>query len=492
MATQPGQYVTYDSNLLPIFKTFYRNKPVESLFNRMSPVLKAIKWERIGGKTYNFAAQVGRGGGIASDFTVAVANSSSMSRNVEFSIPPGKLFACFQNNQLEIYGSENGEMAYVKAAVAKLHASVEGIRQALAAAFYASGWGEVGYLPGLVANAATTMFVANDTAIKLDVGDIFDVSTAANLLPGGTMDTGTGNAGYTVATIAPTVSSGVLGYNVTFSPGVVNGAGWASGAAICRHGSGGNASGTGNPASLLGLAAWIPAFFSRSGANWTTYIGTTFYGVNRAVNQDKLAGQYYQRQGTYGTGTFPYTGSGTYDRYIDAVTIGVRLARRGGCSNEDILIAINDEDFFRVSAELLAATTYMQMVNTNNKQDSSHYQRGIESFNIDYSTSGTRNIFDDPYCPKGTCYVLDKDCVEFVVLSNPHVAVENGVAENQPGVQPVESTGDFDKAFKLIIDDFLFNAPLTTSPDGPTMLTAIGIYGNYVVHNPAHCAVVNF
>ncbi len=496
-----GSFVTSDNNLLPIYKYYYRDKPVESLFNRMSPVLKAIKWTRIGGKFYNFAAQVGRGGGIASDFNVAVNNAANMARNVEFSVAPGKLFACFNTNQLEIYGSENGDMAYVKAAVDKLHATVEGVRQALAAAFYASGWGECGVLKAAAATSSYNISVGYDTGIKLDIYDYIDVlvSPTSTLVPipmatiangGGSWDLGPSNGGYQISAIA---NSGT-GYTVTLT--AYPGADWPIGSIVCRHGSGASSS---QSASLLGLAAWLPSWNSR-GTNgvgsastyWASYIGTAFATVTRNANTDKLAGQWYGAQGTYGTGTYPYTGGSSYDRYIDALTVGIRLARRGGCANEDILIAINDEDFYRVSAELLASTTYMQMVNTGDKTKKTHVQRGVESFDIDFSTSGTRNIFDDPYCPKNTAYVLDKDCVEFVVLSNPQSARANGVAENEPGVEPVEATGDFDKAFKLIIDDFLFNAPITNSPDGPAMLTAIGIYGNFVVHNPAHCCVVTF
>ena len=497
-----GSFVTSDSNLLPIYKYYYRDKPVESLFNRMSPVLKAIKWTRIGGKFYNFSAQVGRGGGIASDFAVAVNNAANMARNVEFSIAPGKLFACFNTNQLEIYGSENGEMAYVKAAVDKLHATVEGVRQALAAAFYASGWGECGLTTTVASTGAATLNVGYDTGIKLDIGDWIDilVSPLTNVVPipmatiangGGSWDLGSSNYGYQITAIA----NNGTGYTLTLNQNA--GANWPVGSVVCRHASGASSS---TATSIMGLAGWLPSWDSR-GTNglgsaatyWASYMGTPFASVTRNVNTDKLAGQWYGRQGTYGTGTYPYvSGVSSYDRYIDAVTVGIRLARRGGCSNEDILIAINDEDFFRISAELLAATTYMQMVNTSDKKNKEHVQRGIESFDIDFSTSGTRNIYDDPYCPKGTCYILDKDCVEFVVLSNPQAARSNGVAENEPGIEPVEGTGDFDKAFKLIIDDFLFNAPVTNSPDGPAMLTCIGIYGNFVVHNPAHCCVVTF
>ena len=468
-----AQTVSTDSVLLSIYKTWYTEKEFPNLLFRNSPLLKVIEKNRIQGKEYRMAAMYSRGGATSGDYTVAVAGATSgnMGANAEFVVTPGNLFTVFTITQKEILASQSKQGAYVKSLINRMFAATEGSRKLLAASLFGWGYGDVGQLPTAVLAAATSMTLNWDAVVKLDIGMTFFVVNGSSLTyPGGA-------AFYD--TTARTITQ-INMQTITWSGGGVTAGGWAAGSWILINGGQDNTSGGGNPNMPTGLQAWLPSYAQRGGQTasptWASLAATSFYGVNRSISQGALAGWYYQRpQG---------------QTYSDALVMGVKMARRGGGVPNKIVV--NDEDFALIMNEYHQNMTYFQMTNSMpEKTQTNDVARGLSEFRAMFSTSFIQNLWEDPYCPQGTAYILDMEALEFVALNNLS-ATNDGVPANEPGSQTVEKAGEPDTTFKLLIDDYINVAPNSSSSQGPAAQISLSFYGNFALHAPGHCAVVQF
>ena len=455
-----AQAVTSDSLLSTIYKTWYTDEKFEQLLWRNSPLLRRIKKTRIGGKEYAFGMLYGRGGAVSGDYTVAVANAASSSRNAEMKVQPGKIFSVFNINQLEQMASKDKKGAYINAAVNRMFAATEALRKTAAACLYGFGYGDIGQVPTLVSSGAGTMTLNYDTILKMDVGTKFQVTT--DKTASGTLVAG-----------GPYTVTAINGTTVSFTPNAA--ANFIAGAYIELDG---GRDGSGNPNMPTGLAAWIPSVADRSGAAWTTYIGTSFYGTTRNVATDRLAGNFYLRN------------IGGNETYVDALLEGVRLVRRaGGVPN---LIVVNDEDYKQILSELNAKTTYFQSINTDAKKSKNEVVKGMSDMSFSFSSTWIQYVIEDPYCPKGTAYILDEEVIEFVGLSNAQTPIDDGVAGNEPGRQSPDAVGEPEFNYKMIIDDYLDVRPASDTSEGPGARVSLSLYGNFVSRNPASCCVVKF
>jgi hypothetical protein len=461
-----AQQTTADAALLTIYKTWYTEKRFPNLLFRNSPTLKKIAKNRFQGKEYRFAALYGRGGATSGDYTVAVALASSMSKNIEFVVTPGNVFSVFTVTQKEVLASQSKQGAYVKALINRMFAATEGARKLLAANLFGWGYGDVGQVTTAMASAATVITVNWDTVVKLDVGMQINFTnyTSATATPACAF------VGSTFVTI-----TSIDGQNVHFAATACAG-GATVGSWIVVSGGQDNVLGAGNPNMPTGFGQWLPALLNRTGANWTAYATTAFYGVTRSAATGQLMGWFYKQQ--------------PGDLLSDAIVQGLKMARRGGGVPD--MIVINDEDFATVMYELQQNMTYFQMTNSSpEKAGTNEVTRGISAFRASFSKSFVDILYEDPYCPKGLCYILDSEAIEFVALNNVE-AINDGVPNNEPGHESVESQSEPDTSFRLMIDDYINTAPNSTSAEGPAVQVSLSFYGNFVVHEPGHCAVVAF
>src|SRR5574344_158476 len=83
-----------NTNILSMLKIWYKDG-VENLLFRNSPTLQKITKERVEGKQQNFNAMFGRGGAVSADYTKALANASTVARDVEFQVSPGQIFSVY-------------------------------------------------------------------------------------------------------------------------------------------------------------------------------------------------------------------------------------------------------------------------------------------------------------------------------------------------------------------------------------------------------------
>lgn len=447
--------ITANDNIKALLKVYYKDG-VENLMFRNSPLLKKIQKNRIEGKTYNFSAMYGRGGAVAGDFTKAKALASTVSKNVEFAVEPGQLFSVYTMNAKEVQASMTKRGAYMKVAGAKMFASAEGFRKTLAAALYGRGYGELCFAPtdALTASTASDITLPTDAIMKIDVGSELVIKTSV------AGDGTTVKATLTVNSINGNTVN--VTSSATYTPAATD--------VVCLAGS---IDASGNPLLPVGLGGWIPAVAKRTGASWTSYIGTSFFGVTRSAAADRLAGAFYAETSSTAKKT-------------DAVQALLMKVRRQG-SLADIIV-MNDEDWLAMSAEIAATNTYFTQTST---KESKKAAIGFDSFSASFSTNYIENIVDDPYCPKGEFFILDSTAVEFDTLTNTD-KIDDGVAGNEPGkADPMsaDNEGHENDPYKLIIDDYINVQSGTADVNGPCSEVTLMLFGSLAVTNPSNVGV---
>lgn len=447
--------ISTEANILNILKVWYKDG-VENLLFRNSPVVKEINKVRVEGKTQNFAALYGRGGAVAADFLVAKAKGAVTSRNAEFTVVPGDIFSVYTMNAKEVQASLSKKGAYMKVAGNKLFGATEALRKTVAAAFYGSGFGEIGILDkseiAFTANTDADITLSDDAIMKIDVGS--DIAAKASISSSTVLTTLTVKAinGNTV-TVTPDTS-----YSVTTDDLV-----------LCLAGS---LDGSGNAKLPMGLGGWLPIVNGRTGTAWTNYISQTFFGVNRSANADRLAGAFY-------------VPSAQEKKSLTVQTLLKKVRRQGSEAN---LIVMNDNDFLDVAQEIETTSTYFNQTESKGKKTANI---GTSAVTVAFNTSWIDNVYDDPYCPVGKFYILDKSAVELWSYTNSD-KVDDGITGNNPGKQDVESMEDEaneGKPYGLIIDDYLTVQSGQATSDGPSVEVTLNFFGAFVVTNPANCGV---
>lgn len=450
-----AQTVTADQAILAILKVYYKDG-IENLMFRNSPLLKKINKTRVEGKQQNFAAVYSRGGAVAGDFLVAETKAAQNVRNAEFKVTPGQLFSVFSYNAKEVQSSLSKKGAYMKIAGNKAFAATEALRKTMAAALYGRGFGEVGILASavtFVANTPIDITLTDDAIMKIAVGSglILKASTAA-----------------TTALVGLEVNS-IDGNTVNVTPnGAYTGAG---GEVVALAGS---MDASGNPYLPIGLDAWLPIVAGRSGATWTSYIQTPFFGVTRSVATNGLAGNFIN-------------GISVDTKKSDTVQKAIRAVRRYGSKAD--LIVMNDEDWLSMAQEIQTTNTYFTQTSSADRRKANV---GLNKLSAGFSTNFIDNIIDDPYAPKGKFYVLDSDTVEFWTYTNAEQAMSDGLdAEeaNKPNPEEANDKGKENDPYKLLIDDFITTEPGTATSDGPAVRVTMQVFGSFVVLDPSVNAV---
>ena len=450
--------ISNNSSILSMLKIWYKDG-VENLMFRNSPALQKINKVRVEGKSQNFNALYGHGGAGSSDFTKALTNASTVAKDVEFAVTPGQLFSVYTMNAKEVQASVTQRGAYMKVAGAKMFAASETFRKMMAAAFYGRGYGEIcasGYTTAIVANTAFDLTLPDSAIMKIDVDTQLALkssvtsATVNTVLTVNTINGNTVNVTPTVAVAAPLATD-----------------------ILCYYGS---MDASGNPIMPMGLGGWLPTVASRTGTNWTAYIGTTFFGVNRSIVADRLAGAFYKA-------------ASTSETYLTSVKNLMKKCRRQGSLAD--LIIVNDSDFATLDTELTTNNTYFTATSTKAKKNATS---GFSEIAAAFSTNFVDNIVDDPYCPQGRFYVLDSKTVEFWSYTNVD-KLNDGIVNNNPGKEDpmaMENEGKEKQAYGLIIDDYLNVQSGTATIDGPSTNVTLQCFGSFVVTNPSINGVGEF
>ena len=446
-----AQAITADQAIENILKVWYKDG-VENLLFKNSPTVNAINKTRVEGKQQNFAAIYSRGGAVAGDFLIAEQKAAQNVKNAEFKVTPGQLFSVFSYNAKEVQASLSKKGAYMKVAGNKAFAATEAFRKTFAAAFFGRGFGEIGVLSGavtLTANTPAEIALTDDALIKVAVGSTLvlkeTVAATENLV---TLDV-TSIDGNSI-TVTPRTSYSAVGTEV-----------------ICIAGS---MDASGAPYLPVGLDAWLPIVNGRTGATWTSYIQTPFMGVTRSVAVEGLAGNFVN-------------GIGVDTKKTDTIQKLMRKVRRYGSAMD--FIVMNDEDWLDVANEIQTTNTYFTQTSTASKRKANI---GLTKLTAGFSTNFIDVIYDDPYCPKGKFYVLDKSTVEIWSYTNADATEDSNVSGNasdKPDPEESNTKGRENDPYKLIIDDYISSKPGVSTSDGMAVEVALNFFGSVVVLNPS-------
>ena len=453
--------ISANASILAMLKVYYKKEGIQNLLFRNSPLLKKMNKERVEGKEQRFAAMYSRGGAAGGDFTAAKTQAATVAQTAEFCVTPGQLFSVYTMNAKEVAASRSNAGAYMRVGGAKMFAASESFRKTLAAALYGAGYGEICAVPTggweFTANTPTTITLPEDAIMKIDVGSKLVVKATRETAETSAQNTLTVNA--------------INGTTVTVTPSGNTDATQAY--IVCLAGSM-----SGNDALLpVGLDGWLPVYKKRTGDSWAGFIDDLFFGVDRSVNPDRLAGAFYN-------------GTGASEAKKSCVTKLIKALRRQGSLCD--MIVMNDDDFLAFSAELETTNTYFTATSTRKKKTANV---GFSDITAAFSTNYIENCIDDPYCPKGRFYVLSSDAVEFWGYTNVEKALNDGVEGNNPGKQDPMTMDSDDKAndpLQLLVDDLFTISGGSDTVDGPATMVTLNLFGSFVVTNPSVCGVGEF
>ena len=454
---------TIDANLEGIFKVWYTDKSPEDVFFRNSPVVKRIPKTRIGGKEYKVPLLLGNGGSASGSLIASTTNATAngSAPNVEFAITNGQMFATFFVTQQEILASQNVRGAYMPVVVNRMAQGLDSFRKLAATSLYGSGYGEIGVVggtPTITLGVNVVDFLKKSTVVKLSVGSVFSIVDGS--LPSDTLYAGKNTVW------------GINGTEVTFNADTAIGAVAATDVIVldgCRNGSA--------PLLPVGLSAWLPSYLDRTGTAWDTYIGTPFYGVNRGINVEGAAGQFIKRD------------SVGLEKLADTIVRGVEAVRTAGGMPD--LLVVNSTDYNRIISELNAQTSLFQSIDTGKKTKGNAVAKGLSDMSYAFSTSFVDEMWDDPFCPEGTAYILSSDTMEFAGLTNSETPLNDGITGNNPGKDSLTDTKAPNADYYWLIEDYITSQPGANTINGPALQIIVQLYGSWVVHNPSKCAVLN-
>lgn len=452
------------ADALAVLKESYAEKDVQNLIERNSPTLARIKKVPGYGKYYVIPMMYSRGGAVAGDFTTMTALVSSTARNKAMQVTYGQAFSGFAISPKEHLASDTEPGAFVQLIREYYFASTEALRKTIGGAIFGMGYGEVA--PLLAVDGTSHLYVTMSAhgAMMLDIGSKIQFATGPN--PDGAYRAG---GAVTVSKIEDLGNDTV---KVTFSSayGATVAVGdWAE--------INGFRDGSGNPLLFVGLRGWLPIIGNRTGATWTTYIGTSFFGVDRSAYPSRLAGQYVLRN------------TGASEKLSEALVRGVRLARRAGSVPD--MIVLNDVDFGTIINEIKANQTQWQAINGPNAGGQLRATTGISSLMFAFSNTWIQYVVDDPYCPVGVGYVLETESVGMAMLSNKKPIDTEVPVTNEGGAPKIASQDVPPMEYRWNIDDLLATAPTDTT-DGQGARITTQLFAAFFVRNPAHCCVVQF
>lgn len=441
-----------DSSILAMLKTYYAKAGLGNLLYRNDPLLKMLgnKAERIEGKVQPFSALYSRGGAVSADATVATELASTTAQAKEFNVTPGQLFSSCVYTNKEVLASRTKAGAYVPVATAKMFAALESFRKTLAIALYGTGHGDLFTLSGdfdaMSVGTDVTQTWPTNAIYGVDPGSVVVYKTNLNDPDSAAVAAGT------VKSVNPAAGTVVITPTVSGTP--------QAGAVVCLKGC---TDDEGNPLLPVGLAGWL---------NGNVQSNDNFFGVNRSVAPERLAGVNYVAQ----------SGEAKY------LSIEKALLNVQAYGSQADVIVLNPADALALQQEV-ESKTYFTKVDGGKKAKA---EIGYDGMGISIIGSFLDRVITSPYCPKGKAYILDTETVKLWVYSNADkIDDKQGDFDT---VKDVSETGEdvSQRPYQLLVDDLFTLNPSTITKDGAGTLVLVNFLGEFVVTEPCKNAVVNF
>ena len=464
-----AQIVTGDSNAYALLKEYYGEQEFEAEVFRGDAILAAMKKERIGGKYYPQPVGVNAAGSTTADYVVLTQNATNGFGGAEFQVAPGALFSSFVVDPREYLASQGDRAAFLSIFAARAFFALDELRKYLSSCLYRDGTLAQGPIQAVDTtnylyvdvNPCDAMIISPNTNIMFAIytnGAITAFRSAIAVTVKSIQNQSTGYSRITFNTAFP--NTVVVGDWIQIKGG--NDGNYAPNAPIGFGGSQGG---------------WLPTVGNRTGAAWTTYIGTTFFNVNRSTYPDRLAGGYILRQ------------TAQNETYTQALLRGLKIVRRQG--GQPTHIVVNDDDYGVIATDALANRTFFQAINSSDKVDENEVTQGISRFQMAFSTSWINEIVDSPYCPRNYAYILDINKMRILTITAAEEPLSELPLKNEPGAPKPNKAKEPTTQFGFLWED-LYNVVPIALASGPGMQVIYQFYGNFLLANTAHFCVVQF
>lgn len=340
-------------------KEYYHGQKVIDMTFKKNPFMAMVKKDtKAGGKVIPVPIQYGSSQGSSADFATAQANQTAallaefmLTRKSDYSI------ATITNEMIE--ATKGDAMAFINASTLHIDAAYKRIVLSAASALYRSGTGSIGQIAtgGITGGAVT--FADATQALQFERGMALKASSADG---SGTVRGGTGYV-LSVDRSAGTMNVSATRDNATGDLPT----GWAAGDFLCVQGN--------YNAMMSGLGAWLPIV--------RPTIGSSFYGVDRGQDPDRLAGVYHD---------------GSSDPIEEAlVDIASKCAERGGSPGK----IFTSYASYRALVKALGAKVQYQDL----ESDAGVGFRGI----VIHGNDNELVVLPDRNCPGNLAYALDMD-----------------------------------------------------------------------------------
>jgi hypothetical protein len=469
---------TADAGVLAVLKEYYGNQDVEAILFRNDPVLGKIKKERIGGKYIPLPMISSGSGNVSGDYSFLTTQMGTASLNqykgFSMQVYPGRLFSAFVLDPLEYLTSEGDIKAFRSVFSIRAMLAMDDLRKVLATCLYRSGRLEQGAVLAFATGAPPASYVDVDPSSAMAVKPNSVIFFAA------TLDGAARGSTSFIVTKTQTLPNGNV--RVYTSTNLTGATSLAAGDIMFLNGgrTAGLSSGTAAITNALcptGLAEWVPSYFNRTGSSWDTYIGTTFWGVDRSVAPDQLGGWFVQRN------------AAANETYTAALLRLVKLVRRGGGVPD--MIVVNDDDFQVIMNDVLANRTFFQNMGAVSKKSDVSVNQGLTQLSMSFSTSWINLVIDSPYCPKNTAYILDTESIRLYGISNTAPVLDKLPLGNEPGGPSISDGKEVSTQFQFLADDMYTTSPIDTT-NGKGLRVDFTFFGNFAVLAPGHNGVCIF
>lgn len=353
------------ANYSDILKEYYNPDRVAQMILSSSPAMATTTKKRIYGSSWELPVIYGGTSGRSAVFNTALANKGS-TISTKFQITTSNDYSLASVSRKVMLASENNVGAFLPAARTNIDNAITQLRRSLAISFYRDGSGYRGQIltatqVGVTASYVVVLTSVTD-AVNFQVGDIL-VSCA-------TKTGGTVSAEFTVTNISR--STGTLTVT-TSGPAVVPG---AVGEWLFASGDYG--------AVFPGLEAWVPS--AVPGA-------APFYGVDRSVDSDMLAGIRYDGKEMM--------------RYEALIQGQSQISALG--DGRPTHAFVNPVDFRQIILELESqARRYRDADVSVPVRPGTNAAVGFTGI-IVQGDAGEFQVMSDRFCPAGVCYVLQLD-----------------------------------------------------------------------------------
>jgi hypothetical protein len=460
-------YDSLDTQIIGMYKEYIAGQKLEFLTSRTDPFIEQIATKPAGGKYYPLPMLNATNGNAGSNFTLVYNNAANKISIEEPKMMYGRLFCSWVLDPLEFLQSNSMEGAFEKIGIANMMASMELTKRYLGSAFYGLGQGEIGQLSADAASGATVLYLPLSAIIRLDLQSRIVIQSSVTQIPdlkaASCINSGTA---YSISNIS---RSG--GY-ITLTAGI---------SAACSAGTwvGLEGSVTTSGSSLVptGLGGWVPSVGNRTGTDWNTYIGTSFYGIDRSAYIENLAGSFVTQV--------------PGESMAQTIIAAIDAQRTAGGYAANSVVLMNNQDYRRLTTEIGSDVSYYKYAQGAGKNDAPTANLGFNSIKAAFSTSMIGDIMDSTYCPVGTFYVLEKDNWFFAAMSKHDRIFSGAPKNNEPGQPEVSDASEVPNQYAMLVDEWISTQPYNVD-NGQGMIVTLNMYGNFACNKPSHNVVGTF